>query len=55
MKNYITEFIGTFFLVLIGTGAIVINKHSSYAITHPGIAFAFGAIVAFTVSKCFQE
>ena len=45
MKKYAAEFIGTFFLVFAGTGAIVINEASHGAITHPGVALTFGLIV----------
>jgi len=41
----IAEFLGTFFLVFAGTGAIVINQIGSGAITHPGIALTFGLVV----------
>lgn len=39
-KNYIAEFIGTFFLVLIGTGAVTIGNGSPVA-----IALAFGLAI----------
>jgi aquaporin NIP len=45
MKNYFSEFLGTFGLVFAGTGAIVINAASNGAITHVGIALTFGLIV----------
>jgi len=45
MKKYGAEFIGTFFLVFAGTGAIVINEASHGAITHAGVALTFGLIV----------
>jgi aquaporin Z len=45
MKRYFAEFIGTFALVFCGTGAIVINQESGGAVTHVGIAFAFGLVV----------
>jgi aquaporin NIP len=45
LKKYIGEFIGTFALVLAGTGAIVINNYTNGVITHPGIALTFGLIV----------
>ena len=41
----LAEFLGTFMLVLAGTGAIVINDVSGGAITHLGIAITFGMIV----------
>lgn len=40
------EGIGTFILVFAGTGAVMVNKISSGAITHLGISFVFGAVVA---------
>ncbi len=44
-KKLIAEFIGTFALVFAGTGAIVVNRASGGAITHPGIASVFGLVV----------
>lgn len=46
MKKYIAELIGTFGLVFIGTGSIVVNESSSGAVGLVGIALAFGLIVA---------
>lgn len=45
MRKYIAEAIGTFALVFAGTGAIVINRVSSGAVTGPGIASTFGLVV----------
>ncbi|GAA5120213.1 aquaporin [Luteolibacter yonseiensis] len=45
MKRLFAEFLGTFFLVFAGTGAIVINQASGGAITHLGIALVFGLVV----------
>jgi aquaporin NIP len=45
MKRYIAEAIGTFCLVLAGTGAIVIDDVSGGKVTHVGIALTFGLIV----------
>ena len=47
MKNqkYLAEFLGTFFLVLFGTGAIIINDLFSNNITHIGIAVSFGLVI----------
>ena len=39
------EFFGTFILVFVGTGAIVINDVSGGAISHVGIAICFGLVV----------
>lgn len=43
-KNYIIEFIGTFFLVFAGTGAMVINDTTG-ALGHVGVAITWGLIV----------
>lgn len=40
------EAIGTFILVFAGTGAVMVNQISDGAITHLGISFVFGAVVA---------
>ena len=45
MRKYVAEFIGTFALVFVGTGAIVINEVSGGAVTHVGIAMSFGLII----------
>lgn len=45
MKRYASEFIGTFFLVFAGTGAIVIDDVSGGAVGHVGISLTFGLIV----------
>lgn len=44
-RQYYAEFFGTFILVLVGTGAIVINDVSGGAISHVGIAISFGLVV----------
>jgi len=45
MKKYAAEAIGTFILVLAGTGAIVVNDAFNGVITHIGIAITFGLAV----------
>ncbi|MBA3828642.1 MAG: aquaporin [Taibaiella sp.] len=45
MKKYISEFLGTYFLVFAGTGAIIINSLHQGVITHAGIAITFGLVV----------
>lgn len=45
MKKYTAELLGTYALVLFGTGAIVVNDVTNNTITHVGIAIVFGAIV----------
>lgn len=54
-KKFLAEFIGTFMLVFIGTGAVVFGNGVD-GLGHLGIAFAFGlSIVALlTVSVLFQ-
>jgi MIP family channel proteins len=42
----IAEGIGTFILVFAGTGAVMVNAISDGAVTHLGISFVFGAVVA---------
>lgn len=49
MKNLIGEFIGTFFLVFIGTGAIVLHQTNTLILGTWGIAFAFGGIVTLLI------
>ncbi len=45
MKRLLAEFLGTFFLVFAGTGAIVIDQAAGGVIGHPGIALTFGMVV----------
>jgi len=45
MKNYLTEFIGTFILMFCGTGACVVNEITGGSITHVGIATTWGLVV----------
>jgi len=45
MKKYCSEFIGTFFLVFAGTGAIIVNDLTGGQITHLGVALTFGLVV----------
>jgi aquaporin Z len=42
---WLAECLGTFLIVFAGTGAIVANEVSHGAVTHPGIALTFGAVV----------
>jgi MIP family channel proteins len=42
----VAELIGTFILVFAGTGAIIVDSITQGAITHIGISFVFGAVVA---------
>ncbi len=45
MKKYSAEFIGTFALVLCGTGAIIIDQETQGIICHAGIAISFGLVI----------
>jgi MIP family channel proteins len=45
-REMLAEFIATFAMVFTGTGAIVVNHISQGAITHLGISFVFGGVVA---------
>jgi MIP family channel proteins len=45
-RETLAEAIGTFTLVFAGTGAVMVNELSKGAITHLGISFVFGAVVA---------
>lgn len=45
-REAVTEGLGTFILVLTGTGAVIVNQISNGSLTHLGISFVFGAVVA---------
>ncbi|MEZ4721151.1 MAG: aquaporin [Flavobacteriales bacterium] len=45
MKKYLAEMFGTFALVLVGTGAIIVDDYSGGAVSHLGVSVAFGLIV----------
>ncbi|MBS3027013.1 MAG: MIP family channel protein [Dolichospermum sp. DET50] len=45
-REVLVEAIGTFILVFAGTGAVMVNNISQGAVTHLGISFVFGAVVA---------
>lgn len=45
-RELLAELIGTFTLVFLGTGAVIVNHLSEGAVTHLGISFVFGAVVA---------
>jgi MIP family channel proteins len=47
-KRAATELVGTYLLILFGCGAMMVNA-SSEAITHVGVAAAWGAIVAILI------
>lgn len=45
-REALAEGIGTFALVFAGTGAVMVNKITNGSVTHLGISFVFGAVVA---------
>ena len=45
MKQLAAEAIGTFALVFVGTGSIVVDGWSGGAVSHLGVSLAFGAVV----------
>ncbi len=45
-QRFAAEFLGTFFLIFAGTGAIVIDQFTGGTIGHAGIALTFGLVVA---------
>ncbi len=49
MKAYMAEGVGTFFLVLFGTGAVAVDHLTGGAIGHQGIACTFGGVVAVVI------
>jgi aquaporin Z len=44
-RRSLAEGIGTFFLVLIGPGAVIVDAYTGGAIGHAGVALAFGFVV----------
>ncbi len=45
MKTYLAELLGTFALVFVGTGAIVINDVSHGGVSQVGVSLTFGLVV----------
>ncbi len=45
MRKYYAETLGTFALVFMGTGAIIVDSLTEGLVTHPGIALTFGLVV----------
>lgn len=45
-RESLTEGIGTFILVFAGTGAVMVNEITEGSLTHLGVSFVFGAVVA---------
>lgn len=49
LKKFAAEFVGTFLLVFLGTGAIVVNDAISGNLTVVGVSLAFGLAVGLSV------
>lgn len=49
LRLYLAEFIGTFMLVFVATGAVIVNDASGGVVTHVGIAIATGLVVMVVV------
>ena len=45
MKKYWAEFLGTYILVFVGAGAIIINSVTDGMVSHLGIGLTFGLVV----------
>jgi MIP family channel proteins len=45
-SSLMAETLGTFTIVFAGTGAVMVNQISHGAVTHLGVSFVFGAVVA---------
>ena len=45
MKKYLAEFLGTYILVFVGTGAIIVNSLTGGTVSHLGIGLSFGLVV----------
>ncbi|MBC8266234.1 MAG: aquaporin [Flavobacteriales bacterium] len=45
MRKYWAEFLGTYILVFVGCGAIIINDISGGAVSHLGIGLCFGLVI----------
>lgn len=45
MKRYLTEALGTFILIFVGTGCVVVNQQTSGALGLPGIATVWGLLI----------
>jgi MIP family channel proteins len=48
-REVLAEALGTYILVFVGTGAVMSDRLSNGALTHLGISFVFGAVVAASI------
>ncbi|MCC9600913.1 MIP family channel protein [Stieleria sp. JC731] len=46
MKKYIAEFVGTFVLIFVGTGSVIVNSATEGEVSLVGIAMAWGLVVS---------
>ncbi len=53
-RHLIPEFLGTFFLVFAGTGAIIVDHTSGGRIGHVGVSMVFGLVV-FAMIRTFRD
>ncbi len=49
MRKYLSEFIGTFFIVLCGTGTMVLDQHTGGGVSPFGISLTFGVGVTLMI------
>ncbi len=49
-RRAVAEWLGTFFLVLIGPGAVMVNAYAGGVVTHVGVALAFALVVVAMIS-----
>lgn len=49
MKRLLAEFLGTFILIFVGTGAIVTNQATGGSLGHVGVSLVFGLVVLVTI------
>lgn len=45
MRNYISEFLGTYAIVFFGTGAVVVNQQTNDILGHLGVCVVWGLVV----------
>lgn len=45
MKKYLSEYLGTFILLFVGTGSVIVNQHTNGALGLSGIATVWGFVI----------